>query len=86
MQFYWIWRCWACLHRGGQEVRAHPILRRSNSNTDWAYLCIIDRQCPLNNWTACAMLMIGCLSGAGIAHRLPETAVVIKTLILLHML
>src|SRR5260370_11331092 len=65
---------------------ARPILRRSNANTDWAYLCTIDSQCWLNSWAACAMLIIGCLSGAGIAHRLPETAVVIKTLILLHML
>jgi hypothetical protein len=86
MQFYWVWRCWACLHRGGQEVRAHPILRRFNASKDWAYLCTIDSQYSLNSWAACAKLMINRPSGAGIAHRRSEPGVVIKTLILLDML
>ena len=71
-----------------QAVRhcAHPILRHFNASTDWAYLCTIDSQCSLNSWAACAKWMIGCLSGAGIAHRLPGPGVTIEPLILLDML
>jgi hypothetical protein len=73
---------------GQRRPRAarHPILQRFNANTDWVSLCSADRQCPLNNWTACAKSMIICLSGAGIAHRLPGLGVMIELLILFHML
>jgi NAD(P)-dependent dehydrogenase (short-subunit alcohol dehydrogenase family) len=29
------------------------ILQRFNVNTEWVSLCTVDRQCSLNNWTAC---------------------------------
>jgi hypothetical protein len=79
------WRCVGCRHRDDQEVRAHPILRRFNASKDWAYLRTIDSQYSLNSWAACAKLTISYPSGAGIARRLPEPGVVIKTVILLDM-
>lgn len=81
-----------CLTLRGLDIAAtknrapHPILQRFNANTDWVSVCSVDRQCSINNRAACAKSMISCLSGAGIAHRLPGLGAMIEPLILFHML